>query len=265
MSKKCIAFILSDNYFDQLKVALYTLLKYNKIDFDIVLFYDNKENLQNIKSIVKKYKEPKFVFKKINSNYYKDIDFCNENRAWGITPGYRFEVFKLKDYDEVLYLDCDILITKNILDIFNVSGEIIVCKLSPATSHKFAAQNGFNAGIMLIRKKYLNYKTWKKIINFSKLFKDISGNQILLNRFFNNSTTFVDQTYNVTTDLLTSELLTNGKIFHFIGSKKPINKELKNSFNNYVLANTGLALLSKLFLFYKKHQQEAYCFYDNKS
>ena len=265
MYKRGIAFILSDDYFEQLKVALYTLLKYNKIDFDIIIFYDKKENLNKIKSITVLHKDINFIFKKINKAPYKDIDFCNKNRNWGITPGFRFEIFKLKDYDEVLYLDCDILILKNILDIFSIPGEIVVCKLNHKTSHNYSTQIGFNAGVMLVRKKYLNLKTWKKILQYSRLYKDISGNQILLNKFFQGKVVFADQIYNVTTDLLTLELLIEGRIYHFIGSKKPINLEIKNSFNDYVLANTGLALLSKLYLIYKKHQQESHCFYKIKS
>lgn len=264
MSKKCLVFILTEDYFEQFKVSFYSLLKYNNIDFDIIIFYDNNENLKKVKAMSSYHKDKRIFFKKIDIVPYKNIDFFNQNRTWGLTPGFRFHLFRLKKYDEVLYIDCDVLITKNIMDIFDIPGDIVACRLSEGTAHKFAVQNGFNAGIMIIRKKYLNDKIWKKLIYLSLKFKEISGNQILLNKFFAGKISFADQTYNVTTDLLTHNLLINGKLFHFIGQKKPDSAKLIDSFNEYVLANTGIGLLSRLYLIYKKHQKEASCFYNRK-
>jgi len=263
MSNRCLVFIVTENYFDQFQVAFYSLLKYNDIDFDIIIFYDTKDNLAKVKVLAQKHKNKRILFKKIDIVPYKDIDFFNANRTWGLTPGFRFHLFKLVEYDEVLYIDCDVLITKNILNIFDVKGDIVACRLSEGTSHKFAVQNGFNAGIMLIRSKYLNIKTWKKLIYLSLKFKEISGNQILLNKFFAGKISFADQVLNVTTDLLTNELLEDGKLFHFIGEKKPINTSLYNSFNDYVQANTGLGLLARVYILYKVHENEACCFYKN--
>jgi len=263
MKKRTIVYIVNNSYLNLFKTSLFSLLYHNKnIDFPIIIFYDNSLVLKQLKQITNHFIQVKFIFKKLFLKPYKNIHFHNNNRKWGLTPGARFDIFKLCGYDELLYLDCDTLIVNNIMSIFDLKGDFIACRLSPATAHKYSSQNGFNAGILLIRKKYLTNAIFNKLVNFSLLNKNLSGNQIILNFFFSQVVTLVDQNFNITTDLLTLDNLKTGKIFHFIGDKKPSEKVLRNSFNEYVTSNVGLGILAKLFLLYKNYEKKAYCFYN---
>jgi len=258
---KAIVYITNLEYLNLFKISLYSLITHNNVLCPVVVFYDTKKTLEELKKIKNKLKNINFIFKKLKLKSYEKLNFFNKNRDWALSPATRFEIFNLK-YDKILYLDCDTLIVDNIEDIFNNKGSFVACKLNTTISHKYAQQNGFNAGVLLIGKKFLKTTVYKKLIKFTYLNKNISGNQIILNSFFSKHVNFISQIYNVTSDLLTEKLLNEGKIFHFIGDKKPLNN-LQDSFNEYVCQNTGLAILSRLYLKYSLYKNKAYCFFSS--
>jgi lipopolysaccharide biosynthesis glycosyltransferase len=253
---KAIVYILNREFLDAFKVSLYSLQKHNNLNnISVVVFYyeeDLRLELQKIAKTLNLVITPRLIDRKP----YTDCVFDGASRKWTFSPGYRFEVFDLK-FDEVLYIDCDTLICGDIASFFEQKGDFCACPLNPKIAVYYARGKGFNAGIFLVRKKYLNKAFKNKLIKFCKETGDLSGNQVVLNFFFKNKTTFLPQKYNVTTDVLTSELLSEGLIFHFVGELKPWGKGLPESYNEYILNNTGLYLLSKLFLRYKQIEKES--------
>lgn len=258
-----ICYIVGANYINALKVSLYSLHKFNNIEIDIVFFYDNVNVKKELLKLQNKFKF-RFIFKKINTKLYNNFIFDGANRQWEFNPAYRFEVFKLSNYEKVLYVDCDTLITSNIEDIFNKNIDFGACRLNKKLIPYYNnPKTAFNAGILLISKKYLNKKVLNDLVLFCKKNIKLSGNQIVLNSYFGNNTSILPQIYNVTTDILTNELLENGKIFHFVGEKKPWNTSFNESFNSYVLNNAGSSLLIRLFLRYKNIENQSKLFYGN--
>ena len=253
---RAIVYILNNEFLDAFKVSLYSLCKYNNLtSVNIVVYYYESDLKSTLESIFNRLKiSGQFIL--IDRDIYKNCIFDGASRKWQFNPGYRFELFDL-NFDEILYIDCDTLVCGNVEPLFDQKGDFCACPLNPKIAIYYAKGKGFNAGIFLVRKKYLSKKFKKKLIKFCENSTDLSGNQIVLNYFFKNKTTFIPQKYNVTTDVLTSDLLSDGVIFHFVGELKPWNNRLQDSYNEYVLSNTGLFLLSKLFLRYKQIERES--------
>jgi len=259
---KAIVYILNKEFLTAFKVSLYSLYKYNSLkNIKLVIFYYEDCLLPELSTIFSKLKLS-VDFKPINRGLYNNCIFDGAYRKWQFNPGYRFELFDLK-FDEILYIDCDTLINGDITSFFSQQGNFCACPLNPRIAIYYARGNGFNAGIFLVRKKYISKSFKRKLIKFCEESNNLSGNQVVLNHFFKNKTTFLPQKYNVTTDVLSSELLAEGLIFHFVGELKPWNNKLQESYNEYVLSNTGLFLLSKLFLRYKQLEKESSLFFNN--
>ena len=262
MCNKAIVFIVNLEYVDAFKVALYSFHKYNKtFAGEIVVFYDEDIVVDVLDSIVSKFKFKTF-FRKLNKTPYEDLKFTGAIREWKFNPAYRYEIFLLDDYEQILYLDCDIIITNDITDIFNKKCNFGACRLNAKIEHEYSDSKGFNGGVLLIGKRYLNSHSNRSLIDISKRYLDLTGNQIVLNKFFCKKVKYLEQAYNVTTDIVDENLYRTGKIFHFIGENKPWNSvSIETSFNKYVLKTSGGYILLRLYLKYKAMQKEANTFY----
>ena len=260
MSKKAIVYIVNSEYFNAFKVSLYSLYKNNKtFNGDLVIFYKDEDILSNFDIIEKKIKY-KFLFHKINEDFYKELVFDGGVRKWTFNPAYRYEIFTLEQYDKILYLDCDTLIQKNILDIFKLKCNFGACRLNKKIEKDYSDYKGFNGGVLVIGKRYLNRRTQDTLIDMSKRFANITGNQVILNKLFSKKVKYLDQTYNVTTDIINNDLLNSGKIIHFIGEEKPWSGRFETSYNKYILNNSGSYILLRLYLRYKTVEKEAHRF-----
>jgi len=248
-----VAITTNKHYLTPLKVVLYGLNK-TKFIHDIVILYDVYFNeLEELKS---KYTDLKIILRQISVEEYKDIKWVNNHREWHINPFYRFEIFKL-DYEKILYLDLDIVILKDINEIFDQPGNFRAVELAKMTNLSYVSrgQRGFNAGVMLIDKSYLNKDIFN---NLCKLAREniFNGNQKVFNMLFTNID-FLDVKYNLTTDLLTVENIEKAHIIHYIGENKPWDSVFSSSFCQYVKRLIGEHLLIKVYNIYCKELNEA--------
>lgn len=263
MSDRAIVYTLENSYLNAFMVSVYSLLKYNNsINSDIVVIYNDDCILEKLKIIEHKINK-KIIKKKITENKYIESRFKSINREWKFNPAYRFELFNLTEYESILYIDCDTLILGDISELLDNNCDFGACLLSPTTMKFYSQGNGFNAGVLKIGKRYLIATVKEKLIKYCLDKKNLSGNQIVLNTFFHDKKTLLPQKYNVTTDLLTEKLLKEGIIFHFIGENKPIKNKFSNSYNNYVRRNTGIGLLSILYIKYKLLEKECSSFFSD--
>jgi len=247
--------IVNEKFKVPLNVVLNGLSKYN-FRHDIIIFYDIFfEDLDFYKKI---YSDLNIIFKQIDIEKYSNLSWSVHNRDWEINPFYRFEIFKLNHYDKILYLDTDIIIVDNINEIFALEGDFCVVELAKISNLAYVpfGQKGFNAGVMLIGKKYLTNEVQNDLINMCKNYIH-NGNQKPLNLYFAGKVNFMDVKYNLTTDLLTSERIENAKIIHFIGDKKPWNGKGISSFCDYVKKIIGEHLLIKVFNIYQREFSDA--------
>lgn len=161
---------------------------------------------------------------------------------------YSIELFGIDNNESILFLDSDMLITKDINEIrnwdnpFYASGTVTKYKsetLNPELN-PFDIE-AFNAGFMLIDSSLRNNKIindlknmisqnfFKKFIVYAKMnnIPRVGSDQIILNTYFKEETTFISGKYNYRTgiskNILTKDNidLEEASIIHYTGSKKP--------------------------------------------
>lgn len=260
-SEHTLVFCVDSSYYlDLFKIALYSFYKNNDTsNLDINIFCLKDQDIF-FKPILEKFNFKNSFINIIKNEKYDSIEFSKQ-RNWSFSPAYRFEIFKLRKYKSILYLDTDILVVNNILDIFQID-KLGVCKLNNTTNEYYFNNkfDGFNAGVMHIPKIFLNYKTINALCKLCK--KSIfNGNQEPLNFFFKEHINFLPQSYNLTTDLLTLENFELAKIIHFIGLEKYNFLENKLYFSTYVSNFLSDFLKIKLTNLYNKYYLEAKKFY----
>ncbi len=200
--KKCIVSIIDKSSTFDFTMMIYSLLRNNsgiESKFELVLFvideYENK-----FKAIIdilwKNYKImtiPSELQK--NIEYEGNRDWCNVNNKY--KAHYRYAIFLLQEYEYIIYLDNDLLIKNTICELLNTKSEKIhVVKKRPnRISSRYPIKEGeekiFNAGVMGIQKKYLNRKTMSDLMELQKQ-KKTSGNQAVLNEYFESEVHFLD-------------------------------------------------------------------------
>ena len=141
----------------------------------------------------------------------------------------RYIFWTLKEYSKIIYLDCDMLVMRNIDHIFSYPA------LS-ASLDVFYAMNShpsvFNAGMMVLEP---NMKDFNGLISYAAE-HDIWKNEYgALNEYFARCWNLLPLTYNMpalfSTDMLASKQrgahVENVYIIHFVGLSKPIGSTLK--------------------------------------
>jgi len=259
-SDHSLVFVLDSSYYlDLFKVAIYSIHKHNdtsNLDINIFVLKDQEVFFK----FLDRFKFKNVFVHTIDNEKYDNIEFSKQ-RDWSFSPAYRFEILKLKKYKSVLYLDTDILVLSNFLDIFQVE-KFSACNLHKSTN-EFYFENkfeGFNAGVMLIPREFLVAKTLNTLVKLCKRNK-FNGNQEPFNLFFKDYINFLPQSYNTTTDLLSLENLELAKIIHFIGLEKYNFIENKLYFSSYVDSFLSPFLKIKLNNLYNKYYLEAKQFY----
>lgn len=261
---KCaIVYVLDETYIKYLKHSLYSLLFNNsKHNFDIIFFYDTEATLIKIKNIIKQYKN-NFLYKPVPiSSYTKTLNNYN--------PYYRLEIFTLEEYDKILYLDCDTIICKDISEIFynNIDFGAVKYLYNTEYFYKiFNLKNFFNAGVLLIGKKYLNQDTYINLLNKlhfeRKKYNQLRGNEPFFNSEFNTLYTPLPYIYNATPYTTNYDNLKNASIVHLQGflkyfyDLKSLSKFKKsyefNEFKNCLETETSFNLIARVFLKIKKY------------
>jgi len=120
-------------------------------------------------------------------------------------------MFKLQKYSYLFYFDFDMLVLKNIENIFKL-------KYDFAAASTISNSKWFNGGFFIVSKKYLNKKTFNSLLSLSKS-RNWEGNEALLNSFFYKKVHFIDSRYNTIT--IDAFNIQDASIIHYVGEKKP--------------------------------------------
>ena len=224
--KTAVVYIVNSNYFNSLICSLKSLYVNGQLSCDIVIMHTDELCYNKIPV----HKDYKIIYKFIPE--YKEYNKYF-SRNWGISPVCKFDIFKLREYDKILYLDSDTIILNSISDIFNFEGDFnISCA---EYKHNLVYNNeqiGFNAGVMVIGKSHLNETIREELLNIIQA-KQFSGNQIPLNLLFADKITPMPISYNTTLDLLSRIDFKDIKILHFI-EYKPWGTTNKGYIENYI-------------------------------
>lgn len=237
-----IAFLINNDYAEQLSVALTSLLINLKKDEDINVFVFNtglselnKQKLKNI-NCGKKY-NMEFIWS--DETQFKDLPTAIHLKRLDYI---RMLFPTLLDCDKLLYLDSDILVFNDIADYYNTEFEDnYAVVIRDRWAHSFQIENHmsklgvlnyFNAGVMLLNlKKMREDSIQEECFSFIKNYPELTifMEQCVFNKVFKNKVKFIDKKYNFQYKLNTSEKIYEEfykihgfpHIIHFVGHEKP--------------------------------------------
>jgi lipopolysaccharide biosynthesis glycosyltransferase len=253
INKECIVVIATENYLKELAITVYNVVKYLPNNIDLVIFKDfDSPVLSKLQKLHKNIK-----YKEINKAIYKNLSFENPWRKWQYNCGYRFEIFSLSEYEKICYIDLDIIIRNNFLDIFKYDCDAGFCNNRLGSIPEFNKAIGFNAGVCILSKKYLIPEMIDKFITIASR-KDYSSDEAVLFSFFGNKYTTLPSEFNTLSSFITDQTIyNNAKIIHFIGHKKPWFSSAIESFDDYVKGFIGLHNCSFLYSKYKEYRNKS--------
>ncbi len=174
-----ICFSSDNNYAQHMSVAITSILKntkeenqYNFFVLDGGISDKNKKNIEKLKKI----KNFSIKYIKVNKDDFKTCPMTGYVNYITLPTYYRFKIPSLIEEDKVLYIDCDIIVKKDIAELFNTDIENYYLAAVPEVSqhtHKprvnIEGDNWYcNAGVLLINnKKWREDNIEKKLFDYS--------------------------------------------------------------------------------------------------
>lgn len=124
MSKIRVVFAINDAYTEHLNIAIYSLLKNNpKSQLDIYVLCKSltRRNQQSIRNITRYFKDTKIEIMELDSRA-KRFDTLSLNiQHISIETYYRYILAELfPDFDKVIYIDADILVSGSLKDLYSM-------------------------------------------------------------------------------------------------------------------------------------------------
>ena len=207
-----VCFVINRNYIDQLKTTIYSLYL-NNVDSHAFYIIESdllEEDYTQLKEFVHKI-NCKITFYKADNTVFKNAKKMTSDMSY--TTYYKFYIFKyLSHLSKVLYLDCDIIVNRNIEEFYNSDFKNVLVAVKDREVMKSNKKHiklivgskksdYFNAGVILFNLKGNqlscdNY--FNDLLNFMNEKSDIltMHDQDVFNNVFKNNVDFVDNKYN---------------------------------------------------------------------
>lgn len=192
-------------------------------EYDIIIYTDSKINIKDENALKKIY--PNAIInifdfkKKFSKHFLKSYNVS----YFSIMAYSRYEIFTfLYKYEQILYIDTDILIQKDIIS-FTLMKEknIYVCKYGDIFNNKLEYSEAFNSGVMLFNSNIENTdEIYNELYRYS--IESSNSDEIVLNTIlkkFNVNLGYVDNRYNCF-NVSDIESQKNAYIIHASGSNK---------------------------------------------
>lgn len=237
--------VLNDLYLSGFLLTVNSILRNSpNFCYDIVI-YEWGELSDESKNVIKKLYD-KVIFKKVKTELYQNHKFDENFRKWTYNCNYRFDVFTLCEYEKILFFDCDIIFRLDVSDILNYDVDFGACSLD----HERVVQTDnidkcFDAGLMLIGKKYLNENVRDELIQeANKPAPNIPGfnancwlsDEPILNNYFKNKIYILPQKYNTIVSEINNNILKHKINLQYTGDKKPWNSNvLEEQFSEFTI------------------------------
>ncbi|MBM7653825.1 glycosyltransferase [Neobacillus cucumis] len=272
-SKECIYIVAvsNDTYAQHLAVMLHSLFENkeskNPVKIYVIDSHISVENKLLLARTTRKYKA-KIYFKQIDPTLYREfptLEYLTHETY------YRISIPDLFDkINEVLYLDSDIIVKKDITELWNT--DISQYYLGAVEDHwvKDSRNNDlfmpkdskyFNAGVLLINlKKWREDNIKNKIIQFINNYSDniMYCDQDALNAVLHDQWLSLDPQWNFQTDhIYDPNVKINPAIIHYTGGNKPWNSNhpLKEDYLQY---KKGKIMLPKVSIIVPVYNTERY-------
>jgi lipopolysaccharide biosynthesis glycosyltransferase len=229
---------LDDTYFDGFIYTFASILKSsNNFNYDLIIFEWNNLSEKNKEKIKSFY--PNVIFKKVEEHHYVNHNFDTQYRVWNYNCNYRFDIFTL-EYDKVVYFDCDMLFEIPVSELLAYDVDFGACQMpNKKSDNQVIGLKIFNAGLMVIGKKYLNIETRNELIRIANIkpsrHRNWTGNQPILNRFFLEKITWLPNKFNIISEDFCIDMFLEKNNYHFVGKLKPWNLDPNQRYEKHIL------------------------------
>ena len=225
--RKYVCVLATNDYLDGCLV-LNENLKHIHSKYDLLCLI-NEEITQETKNILDFFK---IEYKTINKINY-DVDYEDFEQPYFKNTFDKLSVFKLTEYEKIVYLDLDLLILENIDNLFCYNG------LAMAYDYPFTSLH--NSGVMVIEPNLNDYQSLIDLTMEKMKQQEQLGDQNIINEYFKKINT-LPQSYNlmrrIDNEIINSRLeiieenmnihpvkihgeLDDKKILHYIITPKP--------------------------------------------
>lgn len=230
LSKICAGFLTKD-YLPGAKAFFRSLLQFNK-NFNLPFYIYNLDN-EDYSCLLEIYSNIKFLT--IDNSAYTEFNIHSPYRVWNYSVLSRIEIFKL-NCDLLYFFDFDIIVLKNLDDFFNIQTDFAACRIEKDLySYITNSEDYFDAGVMIIGKKYLNKQTFSELYELCGK-QQWCGNEPLLNEYFKNKTQYIDKKFNCLT-MEKLDTVDHVVMLQYVGHKKPWHKgSLKARYDDKVFS-----------------------------
>jgi len=222
-------------------IAFFNSLLFNNPKFNLpflIYIWDDYDysSLKNIYSNIE--------FKKVDTVPCENIK--NKFRKWNYNVFVKLELFKEVMFEKIYFFDFDLIVISNLDDFFSINCDFGAAKAPGcAYRHLFKVDEYFDAGVLIVGKKYINIETYNTLRELS-LKNTWAGNEPLLNDFFYKKTTFLNKKYNT----LTVDTITNLKdisVIQYVGAQKPwVKGTFSEKYTPKALRNNNIITIQKL-------------------
>jgi lipopolysaccharide biosynthesis glycosyltransferase len=232
--KIALATVLNDSYLAGYLLTVNSMIRNSpNFDYDIIIL-DWGELSDDSKNVIKKLYS-KVFFKKVDKKLYENHTFDEIHRKWTYNCNYRFDVFTLTDYDKVIFFDCDIIFQNDINELLILNYDFAACPLDRDRVKQTDSEFCFDAGLMVIGKKFLNERVRDELVEEgNKPPPVIDGfkaegwlsDEPILNNYFKNYVFLLPKKYNTVASEITDETYKDQLNIQYTGDKKPWNSDI---------------------------------------
>lgn len=237
--KKTIVFNATNTYLDKLTTTIKSILAYN----DTIDFYILNEDIAQEWFIVMKKKlqilQSDIHNIRVDSSVVSQFSLPTQHLHY--SAYFRYFIADILPEDRALYLDCDIIVTDTLDELF--SFELDNFPLAAVPDLPFSTST-FNSGVLLLNLSYWRtHSVSKELIQLTiQQHRNVYGDQEILNQFFENRWKVLPFEYNVQVGADSHRFLQGDlvwyeetyskipKIIHYTTERKPWNRE---RFNRY--------------------------------
>ena len=184
--------------------------------YDIVVFDAgiSRENKAYMKTFY-----PKIIFERIDKKAYSDIRMEKTDPKLRKTY-YTLEVFRLIQYERIVFMDMDIIVQGDIRELFNCRDGFAACRAYNAKLD--ALIDPINSGVFVVNQKYLDVGVYRDLIRIARRGFSMPD-QRTLNIYFRNKISYLPKKYNVEKRMLYTEkhakILDEAVCIHYVASK----------------------------------------------
>ena len=245
-NKICFTTTLDDKYVKGFLITFNSLLRVSKnFNYDVVVFEWgtlSEENKTIIKSLY-----PSTQFRLVEAGLYQDHSFDDTFRQWTYNCNYRFDIFALEEYEKVVFFDADMIFQLGAEELLKYEVDFGSCPMEAGRIPQINNRVGFDAGLMVIGKKYLSKQVRQDLIDIANSvpphqenFRTTNwfGNEPILNTYFLDKITWLPVNFNLVISEIMMGDFKRKNNFQFTGHNKPwYGNTFETQFSKFAIQN----------------------------